>query len=82
MRECKIVSRKFELPDSHTLAVAKANGGYRTLEKLKEYSPLEIIKIITDANLRGKGGGGAPAGPKWNLMPQESDKPSFFRRVT
>ena len=79
MRECKIVSRKFELENSHTLEVSKANGGYKTLKKLKEYSPFtDIIQIIKDANLRGKGGGGAPAGPKWELMPQNSDKPSFL----
>jgi len=78
MRECKIVSRKFELENSFTLEVAKAHGAYKTLEKLKEYSPIDIIQIIKEANLRGKGGGGAPAGGKWELMPQESDKPSFL----
>ena len=78
MRECKIVSRKFELENSHTLEVAKAHNAYRTLEKMKEYSPVEIVQIIKDANLRGKGGGGAGAGDKWELMPQDSDKPSFL----
>jgi len=78
MRECKIVSRKFELENSHTLEVAKANDGYRTLAKMAEYSPLEMIEIIQESNLRGKGGGGAPAGDKWALMPQNSDKPSFL----
>ena len=78
MRECKIVSRKFELENSHTLEVAKANGGYRTLSKMAEYTPVEMIEIIQESNLRGKGGGGAPAGDKWGLMPQNSDKPSFL----
>ena len=78
MRECKIVSRKFDIENSHTLEVAKAHNAYRTLEKMQEYSELEVIKIIKDANLRGKGGGGADAGDKWELMPQDSDKPSFL----
>ena len=78
MRECKIVSRKFELKNSHTLKVSQENGGYSTLKKLKQYSPTDIIQIIKESNLRGKGGGGAPAGDKWELMPQESDKPSFL----
>ena len=78
MRECKIVSRKFEFENSHTLKVAKANDGYRTLAKMTEYSPIEMIEIIQESNLRGKGGGGAPAGDKWALMPQNSDKPSFL----
>ena len=78
MRTCKLVSRKFHLDDSHTLEVAKAHGAYRTLEKMEVYSPLEIIEIIKESNLRGKGGGGSPAGDKWTLMPQRSDKPSFL----
>ncbi|PHS39599.1 MAG: NADH-quinone oxidoreductase subunit NuoF [Sulfurovum sp.] len=84
MRECKIVSRKFDIPGSHTLEVSKAHGGYRTLAKMDEYSPLEIIEIIRESKLRGKGGGGSPASAKWTLMPQEndkngkSDKPSFL----
>ena len=78
MRECKIVSRKFEIPNSHTLEVSKAHGGYRTLAKRDEYSPLEITAIIRESKLRGKGGGGALAAGKWALMPQESDKPSFL----
>ena len=78
MRDCKIVSRKFDTPNSHTLDVAKSLNAYRTLAKMENYSPTDIIKIIKDANLRGKGGGGAGAGDKWLLMPQDSDKPSFL----
>ena len=78
MRECKIVSSKFEIENSFTLNVAREHGAYSSLEKMKVYSELDIIKIIKDANLRGKGGGGADAGDKWELMPQDSDKPSFL----
>ena len=78
MRDCRLVSRKFEIPEAHTLDVAKANGAYTSLEMIHKYSPLEMIQIIKDANLRGKGGGGADAGGKWDLMPQDSDKPSFL----
>jgi len=78
MRDCKIVSRKFEFENSHTLEIAKTHGAYRTLQMIKKYSPLQIIDIIKDSNLRGKGGGGAPAGDKWALMPQDSTLPSYL----
>ena len=78
MKECKIVSRKFEMKNSHKLEVAKCHGAYRTLCKMNELSELEIIQIVKDANLRGKGGGGAGTGEKWELMPQTSDKASFL----
>lgn len=78
MRECKIVSRKFDIPNAYKLEVAKEHGAYETLRKMDELSPLDFIQIIKDSNLRGKGGGGAPAGAKWELMPQDDSRPSFL----
>jgi len=35
--------------------------------KMKEYSPEEIIKIVEESNLRGRGGAGFPTGLKWRF---------------
>ncbi|MFH2130617.1 MAG: NADH-quinone oxidoreductase subunit NuoF [bacterium] len=44
-----------------------ANGGYRALAKaLSSMAPEAVIQEIIDANLRGRGGGGFPAGWKWD----------------
>ena len=41
-------------------------GGYRALAKvLNGMSPEEVIDTIKNAGLRGRGGGGYPAGQKW-----------------
>ncbi|MBN2126581.1 MAG: 4Fe-4S binding protein [Deltaproteobacteria bacterium] len=41
-------------------------GGYSALARvLTEMKPEEVIEVIKDANLRGRGGGGFPAGVKW-----------------
>jgi (2Fe-2S) ferredoxin len=43
-------------------------NGYEALGKvLTEYSPDEVIQIILDSGLRGRGGGGFPTGLKWKL---------------
>ena len=78
MRECRIVSRKFDIDGSHTLKVAKAHGAYAAVEKALAQKPSEIVETIKSSGLRGKGGGGAPAGPKWELMPQDDPRPSFL----
>lgn len=42
--------------------------GYQALGKvLTEYTPDDVIKIILDSGLRGRGGGGFPTGLKWKL---------------
>jgi NADH-quinone oxidoreductase subunit F len=44
-----------------------ANGGYRALEKALKMRPEDIIEEIKKSELRGRGGAGFPAGPKWEL---------------
>ena len=42
--------------------------GYTAFVKtLKEYSPEQVIEIVTASGLRGRGGGGFPTGVKWGL---------------
>jgi len=78
MRECRIVSRKFDIANSHRLKVAQKEGAYGTLEKAFSLSPNEIVEMVKESGLRGKGGGGAPAGDKWALMPEDDPKPSYL----
>ncbi len=33
----------------------------------------EVVQVIKDSELRGRGGAGFPAGLKWSFMPKESD---------
>ena len=45
-----------------------AMDGYAALGKvLTEMTPEDVIKCVTDSGLRGRGGGGFPAGRKWAL---------------
>jgi len=45
-----------------------AVDGYQALYKvLKEMTPDDVIKVILDSGLRGRGGGGFPTGRKWQL---------------
>ena len=45
-----------------------AFDGYKALEKvLTEMSPDDVIKVVTDSGLRGRGGAGFPTGKKWEF---------------
>ncbi|WP_424141317.1 NADH-quinone oxidoreductase subunit NuoF [Sporosalibacterium faouarense] len=45
-----------------------AFDGYMGLAKaLTEMSPEEVIKVVTESGLRGRGGAGFPTGLKWNF---------------
>ncbi|CAI8225551.1 MAG: NADH-quinone oxidoreductase chain 1 [Arcobacter lacus] len=74
----RIVSQNFDIPNSHTLKVAKENGRYSSISKLFSMSPDDVTNEVVASGLRGKGGGGAPCGPKWKLMPPVDDRPRYL----
>ncbi len=66
-------------PNSHTLAVYEAGGGYRTLRRvLKEMSPVDVAAAVRSSNLRGRGGAGFPAGLKWSFLPKDHPGPIYL----
>ena len=74
----KIVSKNFDIPNSHKLEVALANGRYSSIDKLFTMKPEEVTAEVTASGLRGKGGGGAACGPKWELMPPLDERPRYL----
>ena len=74
----KIVSKNFDIPNSHKLEVALANGRYSSIDKLFTMKPEEVTAEVTASGLRGKGGGGAACGPKWELMPPVDERPRYL----
>ena len=46
-------------------------GGYEQLRKAVGMAPDELIKLVTDSGLRGRGGAGFSAGQKWSFIPKE-----------
>ncbi len=53
-----------------------AKKGYMALGKaLTEMSPEDVIKVVKESGLRGRGGGGFPTGMKWSFAaPNQADQ--------
>jgi NADH-quinone oxidoreductase subunit F len=55
-----------------------ARGGYSALSKaLFELTPEQVLEEIKKANLRGRGGGGFPAGLKWETTRNAPEKEKY-----
>ena len=61
--------------DAEHMEEAIAHDGYQALAKaLYEMTPEEVIKEISESNLRGRGGGGFQAGYKWSQVARQKEK--------
>ncbi len=58
---------------------ALAFDGYKALEKvLFSMTPEEVIDVIYDSNLRGRGGGGFQTGYKWKQVARQPEKTRYI----
>ena len=65
-KQVKIALRNCGYIDPESIDEYIARGGYLASYKaLADMNPDEVIEIITKSGLRGRGGGGFPAGVKW-----------------
>jgi NADH-quinone oxidoreductase subunit F len=65
--------------DATSISEYLAIGGYTALEKaLFEMNADDIISEITEAGLRGRGGGGFPAGRKWAQVKRQKEKQKYI----
>jgi len=77
-KQLRIVLRNCGIIDPENIEEAIAHDAYEALGKvLTEMKPLEVIKIIKDSGLRGRGGGGFPTGLKWEIAYKNKSDEKF-----
>ena len=77
-RETAVLSKHFGDPDARTLAGWKQRGGYAALQQGLGMPPGEIVNVIKESGLRGRGGAGFPTGMKWSFMKPGDGKPHYL----
>ncbi len=74
-----VLTENWDAERSWTLASYEQGGGYGALRKaLAELQPDDVITMVKDSGLRGRGGAGFPTGMKWSFIPQDLPKPKYL----
>lgn len=67
-----VLLKNVPVPGVEQIDIYRGQGGYQATERaLKELSPDDVIGIVRDAGLRGRGGAGFPCGVKWGFLPKD-----------
>lgn len=75
--QMRLVLHNCGLIDPESIEEYIATGGYESVRKAFRLEPEEIIRIIKESGLRGRGGGGFPAGRKWESCRKASDSTKY-----
>jgi NADH-quinone oxidoreductase subunit F len=75
--ETKVISQRFDLPNSASIDTYLANDGYVAIQKAVGMTPEAIIDELKTSSLRGRGGAGFPTGMKWSFVPRTTGKPTY-----
>lgn len=77
-RQKKIALRNVGIIDPLKIEEYIAFNGYFALAKaLTELTPKDVIEIIKESGLRGRGGAGFPTGLKWEFTAQAQGQPKY-----
>jgi NADH-quinone oxidoreductase subunit F len=76
--EGRIITARFDEPDTVWIDRYEELGGYRGLRAALRMTPSEVIDVVKASGLRGRGGAGFPTGVKWSFVPQDTGKPQYL----
>ena len=79
MGEMKVLTAYIHEKNQCHIETYEKNGGYQAIRKaLGSIQPNDLIKLVEDSELRGRGGAGFVTGKKWGFIPKDPTIPKYL----
>jgi NADH-quinone oxidoreductase subunit F len=79
MPEMRVLMAYIDQPDQFDIATYERNGGYQAIRKvIPQIKPEDLVEMIKQSGLRGRGGAGFPTGSKWGFVPKDPKLPKYL----
>ncbi len=71
MDEMRVLLKYIDVPGQTDIATYERNGGYQAIRKaIPHIQPGDLIEMVKQSELRGRGGAGFLTGMKWGFVPK------------
>jgi NADH-quinone oxidoreductase subunit F len=70
--------RRVGVVDPASIDSYRGHGGFEALRRAREMGPEQVIRVVTDSKLLGRGGAAFPTGRKWDSVAKAQARPHYL----
>lgn len=75
----KILLKNIDQPNQKEIKIYESNGGYQAARKaIGKIQPADLVEMVKQSGLRGRGGAGFGTGIKWGFIPKDPSLPKYL----
>lgn len=79
MAEKRVLMANIDKPGQRNIETYEQNGGYQAVRKaIPHIQPSDLIDMVKQSGLRGRGGAGFATGMKWGFVPKDPFLPKYL----
>lgn len=79
MAEMRVLTAFMDQDEQCQIDTYERNGGFQALRKaIPNIAPADLIEMVKQSGLRGRGGAGFSTGTKWGFVPKDPNLPKYL----